>query len=68
MLPKLKTYPNQPHGWKYSTALSPVVIFDRIISPGESTHVRPKIKLCTFEGGGTRSNNSPVLFRTTRVL
>lgn len=61
-------YPNQPHGWKYKTTLSPVVKFVIIISPGESTHVRPNIRLLTFVGGGTKSKTTPSLLRVTRVL
>ena len=61
-------YPNQPQGWKHRTTLSPVVKFVIIISPDESTQVRPKIKLLTLVGGGTRSRTTPSLFRVTRVL
>ena len=38
------------------------------ISPGESTQVRPKIRLLTLVGGGTKSRTTPSRFRVTRVL
>jgi hypothetical protein len=62
------SYPNQPHGWKCSTALSPVVRFVMIISPSESTHVRPNIRLLTFVSGGTKSKTTPDFLSVTLVL
>ena len=59
---KMEPYPNQPHGWKYSTTLSPVVKFVMTISPGESIQVRPNIRLLTFVIGGTESTTTPGLF------
>ena len=48
--------------------MSPVVIFVITISPGESIHVRPNIRLLTLVGGGTKSRITPSLLRDTRVL
>jgi len=43
-------------------------MFVIIISPGESIHVRPNIKLLTLVGGGTKSMTTASFLRVTRVL
>ena len=63
-----RTHPNQPQGWNNRTTLSPVVKLVKTISPGESIHVLPNIKLLTLVGGGTSSRITPSFFSFKRVL
>jgi hypothetical protein len=51
---KSNLYPNPPQGWKENTTLSPMVRLIKIMSPRESIHVHPKIRLWTLDGGCTR--------------
>ena len=63
-----RAHPNQPQDWNNRTTLSPVVKLVKTISPGESIHVLPNIKLLTLVGGGTSSRITPSLFSFKRVL